>query len=345
MRVEIQDNPGEEWDSFVQSVPGACLGHESRWAQIFRRTYGVETHYLTASEGEEIRGVLPLAFLPRPWGPRRLLSLPYLDTAGVLARDADAERALLDSAVTFAQARSAGPVEIRNPHALLDGRAMPAQSRVNLVLDLEETVEAQWTGLRAKVRNQTRKAEKEGLRIRKADRPDLLEAFYSAFCVNMRDLGSPVHSRDLFEEIDAAFGTRVRIIVVESDAGPVGGLVAIRSGETVYVPWASTLRSERKKCPNNMIYWEALRWAVETGATRFDFGRSEPEGGTYRFKKGWGAEEEPLAWMVLGANGEILPPKAASDGQTMHRVAEAWSRLPVGLTRVLGPRIRRYFGN
>ena len=345
MQIDVQADPGSEWDDFVRSTGRACLGHDSAWARILPSAYRLETFYLEARDASGLVGVLPLAKLPKPTGGGQLISLPYLDAAGVLARDAAVERALIDRAVELASARRAEPLEIRNSRALLDGRAPPPQTRVNLVLALEESIDAQWTGLRAKVRNQTRKAEKEGLRLAEADPEGLLDAFYSAFCTNMRDLGSPVHSRRLFEAIVREFGNRVRILVVESDSGPIGGLVAIRMGDTVFVPWASTLRSERKKCPNNMIYWEAIRWAVESGARRFDFGRSAPEAGTHRFKKGWGAVEEPLAWMTFDGAGEILPAQAASDSDTLRRVTEVWAKLPVGLTRLIGPPIRRYFGN
>lgn len=345
MRVEIVTNAASEWDEFVHSTARACLGHDAAWAHVLTSAYRLETVYLVARREDRISGVLPMAVLPKPTGGGQLISLPYLDAAGVLASDAQSEAALLTRAIEIAAARQIGPLEVRNPHSLLDGRPAPAQTRVNLVLELAETEEQQWAGLRAKVRNQTRKAEKEGLRLSDGDQSRLLESFYAAFCINMRDLGSPVHSRRLFEAIARAFGERSRIIVVESEEGPIGGLIAIRSGDTVYVPWASTLRSERKKCPNNMIYWEAIRWAVETGARRFDFGRSAPEAGTHRFKKGWGAEEEPLAWMSFDASGDILPAQAASDSDTLRRVTEVWAKLPVGLTRWIGPPIRRYFGN
>ena len=63
------------------------------------------------------------------------------------------------------------------------------------------------------------------------------------------------------------------------------------------VPWASSLREYFSLCPNNLLYWEMIRWGCKNGYQRFDFGRSSPDSGTYRFKKQWGAKEEaaPLA--------------------------------------------------
>jgi Acetyltransferase (GNAT) domain len=40
---------------------------------------------------------------------------------------------------------------------------------------------------------------------------------------------------------------------------------------------------------DNLISWEAIRWAIARGAREFDFGRSPCDNGTHRCKLGWGA--------------------------------------------------------
>jgi hypothetical protein len=111
------------------------------------------------------------------------------------------------------------------------------------------------------------------------------------------------------------------------------------------VPWASTLRSARSRCPNNLIYWEAIRWAVERGAAEFDFGRSPLGSGTHRFKLGWGAEERPLAWTRVDPTGATLAIAAPSESPALRRLARLWTRLPLPVTARIGPRIRRRLSN
>ena len=105
------------------------------------------------------------------------------------------------------------------------------------------------------------------------------------------------------------------------------------------------MRSERRRCPNNLIYWEALRWAVALGASHFDFGRSPVGGGTYRFKRGWGAEERPLAWVRLAPQGEPLPLDVLGESRTLAALSSLWTWLPVAWTRRLGPVLRRHLSN
>jgi FemAB-related protein (PEP-CTERM system-associated) len=344
MQVEPMAERGSEWDAFVATTPEAPLGQAAAWASVLRESYGLAPHYLglrSAGRGD-LLGVLPLVLFFSPRGRRELVSLPFLDAAGIVAGDASAELALLEGALRLAREHGARALELRQPDPLCAAPAQAAADRVGFALPLAASEDLQWSSLPAKVRNQTRKARREGLRIASGSPDALRRAFYRVLCVNMRDLGSPVHAERFFAAAAARFGPALRFIVATRDERPVGGLVAIRHGRTVSVPWASTLRSERARCPNNLIYWEALRWAIAGGAARFDFGRSPRDSGSYRFKRGWGAEERPLAWTRLAPDGAPLPLRRAQDSAVLRRLSTLWTALPVPVSAVLGPGLRRY---
>ena len=85
--------------------------------------------------------------------------------------------------------------------------------------------------------------------------------------------------------------------------------------------------------------------AVSQGARQFDFGRSPVGGGTYRFKRGWGAEDRPLTWCRLSPLGEPLPITSAGDNPLLARLSALWPRLPLGLTVRVGSRVRRFLSS
>jgi len=343
MRIAEIADPGAEWDAFVEGQPAGQLGHASAWAHVVREAYGLQPVYLEArDERGAIEGILPLVRFRSLGGRLEFVSMPFLDSGGILARDPAIRRALLDAALELLRERRASALELREiaGNGETPDADEPEPTRVDLVLALERDAETQWRALRAKVRNQTRKAESEGLSIAPGSRARLLADFYGPFCRNMRDLGSPAHSQRFFAAAAEAFGERLRVIVTQLGERPVGGLVAIDFAGAVTVPWASTLREERHRCPNNQIYWEALRWAIERGAREFDFGRSPIGGGTHRFKRGWGARERALAWRRMGPEGDRLVMRAADDSALLRRLSALWSRLPVPLTALLGPRLR-----
>ena len=91
MQIEHVIGPGAEWNEFAEAHSEARLGHAAAWAAIFKSAYRLDSHYLCArNAGGSIQGILPLVlFKSRPTGRKRLVSLPYLDGAGILAPDGE----------------------------------------------------------------------------------------------------------------------------------------------------------------------------------------------------------------------------------------------------------------
>ncbi len=171
-----------------------------------------------------------------------------------------------------------------------------------------------------------------------------MDDFYDVFAVNMRDLGSPVHARQFFTRMASALGRQMRVILVRDGCKTIGAGIALFFKDGVLVPWASSLREHRSKCPNNLLYWDAIQYGCKEGYRTFDFGRSSIGSGTYEFKKQWGAQPKQLYWQVLNVNG-AGGATISTDDRRYRLVIDAWRRLPVSVTRVMGPRIRKYLTN
>ena len=71
------------------------------------------------------------------------------------------------------------------------------------------------------------------------------------------------------------------------------------------MPWAACSKEHFALCPNMLLYWETIRTACADGFARFDFGRSTRQSGTYRFKRQWGAQEEPLFWYRIPIASDV----------------------------------------
>jgi hypothetical protein len=161
----------------------------------------------------------------------------------------------------------------------------------------------------------------------------------------MRDLGSPVHHKLFFTRMFEQFGEQVRLFVVRDDHQAVGGLVCLFFRDTVTVPWASSLRRASSKCPNNMLYWEALEYACERDYRRFDFGRSSVDSGPMRLRSSGGPSRCKSTGSCLVRAPERKSMAFAAHEAKYKIVIEAWKRLPVPVTIILGPAIRRYLTN
>jgi FemAB-related protein (PEP-CTERM system-associated) len=327
----------ELWDAYVGR--SGCAGHSHRvgWRRVIQRSYGHHSVYLWAREGDTVTGIMPLIIFRDLRGTRSLVSMPFLDDGGVCAERVEDALALVERAMEVLRTTGAVLLDLR--HREPSGLALPRHgSKVTLTLKLAHDSDAMWRGFDAKLRNQIRKAQKSGLTVSWAG-IEGLDDFYDAFAENMRDLGSPVHGQRFFRTVLEEFGEGARLAVIRHGAQAVGGGVCLTFRDTLLMPWASSVRRYRWACPNSILYWEALRWGCEKGLRLFDFGRSSPGSGTYRFKKQWGAVEEPLHWQrVVGEERSAGPEETETPWARL--AAGTWKRLPLRVATTVGPMLR-----
>jgi FemAB-related protein (PEP-CTERM system-associated) len=339
-----------EVSAFLLSMPeesGACGEHDPRWLHVLKDALGHHPMMLIARAGGEsspITGYLPLALVASRLFGRFLVSLPYLNRAGVVAKDAATASELIAKAVRLSDQYKAKYLELR--HCQPIGAAALAGSRSDkfrMVLNLYENEEALMKAVGPKVRNLIRKGEKNNLSIRWGGR-EVLADFYEVFSVNMRDLGTPVYSRELFGRIVDQFKGEAELCVVDFEGKPVSGALLVHDDarKLTQVPSASALREFNHTSANMWMYFKLLMRSMERGSRRFDFGRSSEGSGTYKFKEQWGALPQPTVWQFH------VPPKSTADIASMRpdnpknqRRIAIWQKLPVWLTRVVGPRIVR----
>ena len=329
----------EDCAAYVAAHPEARGYHHPAWLEVVHRVFGHRTLYLTAARDGILVGVLPLVFFASRLFGRSTVSMPFFNYGGVLADDPEVERALLDRAIAETKAVRGTSLELRHTRQLFP--ELPAKRhKVAMTLTLQATPERQWERLDRKVRNQVRKAEKSGLRVQ-CGGPELVPGFYRVFARNMRDLGTPVYSVRFFEDVLGTFTDRARVLLVSTAEQPVAASIVLWHRATMEVPWASALREYNPLCPNVLLYWHMLRFAIEQRCTLFDFGRSTPNEGTFHFKRQWGAEPQPLVWEYWMAKGRSVPDLSPRNPKFSVAI-KAWQRLPVRVATMIGPHIVRH---
>lgn len=326
------------WDTFVGSRPDATAYHLSAWNRVITRSFGHRSHNLAALDScGAVQGVLPLVHMKSALFGNFLVSVPFVNYGGLLCASRQAEEALLCEAERVRRACGARHVELR--HLGRGVAKLPTREhKVTMVLALASDADAQWSEFNPKLRNQIRKAEKSGLHF-SVGGLELLDHFYQVFARNMRDLGTPVYGKDFFQNVLEALET-TRILAVNYQGKTIAAGIVSWFQKTMEMPWASSISDYRALCPNNLLYWEAIKFAIASGFTSFDFGRSTPNEGTFNFKKQWGAVPVQLYWQYLLGEGMQLP-ELHRKNPKFDLAIRSWQRMPLGLSKLLGPVIVR----
>jgi len=328
----------DAWNAYVMNAEEASCYHLIQWKDIIEKTFGHKTYYLLSEDHEgKLNGILPIVNLKSMLFGNYGVSLPFFNYGGVCADDANIIRDLLNEAAIVAHLHNMKHLELR--HVQNSENGLPVKtSKVSMRLALPANPEILWKAFPSKLRSQIKRPTKEGMYCR-LGRNEELESFYSIFSVNMRDLGTPVYPKTFFQNILLAFPATTWISTVyTNDNIPVASGFLLGFKGILEIPWASSLRDYNKYSPNTLLYWNALEFACNQDYKVFDFGRSTPGEGTYKFKEQWGAQPTQLYWHYWMRNGGPLP--ELNPHNPKYRLAiKLWQKLPVSLTKLIGPSI------
>jgi serine/alanine adding enzyme len=330
----------DQWQAYWQLQSPISLSHHAVWLQILDASLQQQPYLLVAMREGQAIGLLPLSFVKSKLFGKFLVSLPYLNTAGVMTNDAAATTKLIDAAVQLADRLDVRYLELRH-ETRIEHPALNSEltSKLHMRLDLPATKDELWDRFSPKVRNQIRKGESHSLAIKWGTGQQHLQAFYDIFSRNMRDLGTPVYPQRLFAEIVANFPDRAEFCLVKQGNQAVAAALLLHGQGITEVPSASSLREYNATNANMLMYWHLLQRAIERGQQTFDFGRSSTDSNTYRFKKQWGAEPTPAVWQYYLRQGDVSSMRP--DSSRNQRLIRIWQWLPVWLTRQLGPLVVR----
>ncbi|MEM6365944.1 MAG: FemAB family XrtA/PEP-CTERM system-associated protein [Planctomycetota bacterium] len=316
--------------------------------------YRFDVHWITAARNDQMLATLPLVFQKTFLFGRYLVSLPYLNWGGIAVDDsaglengeaAKIRISLVDRAIELAEQLKVKFLELRHEQPVEHERlSSKGANKCQMRMSIAEGTEHAFARCRSTVRTQVRKGDKQEF-VLDFGGAELIEDYYRVFATNMRDLGTPVFSKQLFIQFAEQMGDRAELCVVKKSQQPIACALVFHHpacgniGGLTEVPSASALRSARKTAVNTWMYWQIIQRAIERGSQTFDFGRSTPQESTYDFKRKWGAEPSPIGWQRFSSDESV--DEVRPDNPKYSKAIETWQKLPLGLANLLGPSIVR----
>ena len=324
---------------FVDIHPEGTIYHTSALYHFINNSFKHDKAFFVALNNDTVIGLLPLVRLNSPLFGNFIVSVPYFNYGGLLINNAETAKALAQEASKWQESTNASHIEYR--HTQEDIVQLPSRTdKVTFLLPLPATVEQLWSSFKPKLRAQIKRAN-TATPVCKVGGLELLDDFYHVFSINMRDLGTPVYGKYFFKNALEAFTESANIIVIYINDKPVACAFLLGHKNTLEIPWASTIREFNPIGINMFMYWEVLKFAIDKQYRTFDFGRCSVDCGTYKFKKQWGAKPKPFYWHYSMGEGAELP-QLNPDNPKFKLVVAVWKRLPLFVTKLIGPHIVKY---
>ena len=323
----------------IAAYPGAELFHRPEWSRAVEQGCRQRSHCLIAETADgTLTGILPLTEMRSPLFGSALVSTGFGVGGGILGKSREAVQALADAAWSLAQSLGCASVELRGGQ-LPEGWERKEGIYAGFVRDLPSDDEVILKAIPRKQRAEVRRAQGIGLEVSVGTGAEDRDAHYRVYSESVRNLGTPVFPRTLFQAMLGGFGNDADILTVRKDGEPVASVLSLYHGGTVYPYWGGGTHAARSLRANEHMYFELMRHAARRGCTRFDFGRSKAGTGAYAFKKNWGFEPHPLVYWTRGEARETNPLSPKYRLQVA-----AWKRLPLWAANRIGPVIAKGLG-
>ena len=340
LRVSRLDgNRAADWDRFVHEQQSGTFFHLSGWREVIEKAGGHDCIFLyVEDEHGKIRAVLPLAMMKHLLFGKRLVSLPFCVYAGILSADGQATALLEQEVTAIARREKVDYVELRHTAPVLDWQTKDLYYRFRKEISADADVNMK--AIPRKQRAMVRKGFKADLHWRIDEE---LTDFYQAYENSVRNLGTPVFARSYFRALRETFGNSCDILTVTHHGEVVASVMSFYFREEVLPYYGGGKPAARQLAANDFMYWSLMCHASKRGARIFDYGRSKAGTGAFSFKKNWGFEPEPLAYEYLPVGKPAIPELNPLNPRYKMAI-EAWKKIPLPITRVIGPMLSRHLG-
>lgn len=331
-------------EGFVAGHPQATPFHRPAWLNAVARGTDNQALGLIVERDGMIEAWLPLSEVHSPIFGRLLASSGFAVDGGLLASEHVDTAAILAAVEELALRRSCTSVELR-------GGAMPATSGWTLRCDshcgfvtaLAPDDDAQLTAIPRKQRAEVRKGLANDLTVEVGNGSADREAHYAVYAESVRNLGTPVFPRALFDAVLDGFGADADILTVRHEGRPMASVLSLYHRGVVMPYWGGGTHEARHLRANDRMYFELMLHARRKGCSHFDFGRSKTGSGAFHFKRNWGFEPEPLTYATWTAPGAARRDADPTSAKHALQIA-VWQRLPLAVSNRLGPIIARGLG-
>lgn len=328
-----------DWDAYVHDHQEGSFFHLAGWHQVLQEGLGHTPHYLLARRDQQIIGVFPLAEVKSWLFGHHLSALPFCVYGGPLADSEAVRQSLLRAAIQHAEQLQVDDLEIRCRQPILHHA---------LTRDLYYGFRRHFTGdhdtdLKAiprKQRAMVRKGINAGLSYTIDEN---WQDFLLCYDTSVRNLGTPAFPRRYFSALKKTFADRIDVLTVRDQGRPVASVLSFYFRDEVLPYYGGGTSAARHLAANDYMYWQLMNHAARRGARLFDFGRSKAGTGAFAFKKNWGFEPTPLPYQYHLVRASAMPEINPNNPKYALMIA-LWKKLPLSVSRVLGPFISRYVG-
>ncbi|MFA6054112.1 MAG: GNAT family N-acetyltransferase [Thermodesulfovibrionales bacterium] len=326
----------KKWDEFVFNR--SQLYHHSRWAEIISSVYGFKPSFLYSEKAGQVQSVFPLFRVKVPLFRDELVSIPHLESGGMINTIFYPE--YFDYIRRHISARKMKIYQYREQIG-----SLPSNSDdVVLLKELPEKKELIIPGMKAATaRNYTRRVLERDLQVVVENNEAVLGEFYKIYLQRMREFGTPPHGFGYIKKISETFAEDAKIMLIKDSGEVVGASFYIMFNKYLYNLYLAVPQRHLKEKIVYLIQYKAMEMGIDRNLECLVLGRSTKDSGTFFFKTELGGYPIPLYlyhFRLTPEGCESVQEKSVKEKYSS--AARIWTKLPSLITDHAGPFIRKW---
>ena len=343
--IEKLSKKNEElWKNLFEKEEESRFQHSLNYKKIIEETYkNCECHYYLSLKNKKPINLFPFILLKSKIFGKRLISVPFLDVGGFLGK----YNAKNLKEIIGRLKEKGNSIEIRLNSSMKDFEkyhkfferegfgAIGEKEQLIVNLTSEEDM---WKRFHKHTRNDIRKAMKSELQVIPIDNDSELKKFYSLYIWEMKNFGTPQHSFKFFN--NSFKSEKVIGFNCYKKREMIGSIVVFFNKRFGYVGFNISNVKYRNLRPNDLLYWETIRWAINNKLDKLDLGQVKKDAlrgsrsqGLFKFKQKWLGEIYERVYFTF-------PKRENSKKKNkLKRLRRVWRKIPLPIIKIIGPKI------
>jgi CelD/BcsL family acetyltransferase involved in cellulose biosynthesis len=282
---------GRDWER-MDAFPDRVVFQTREWLEFLARTQGAEPVIAAVMDGDEHVGYFTGAMVRR-FG-LRILGSPFpgwtTESMGFNLADGVDRRAAAAALIPFAfRGLGCAHVELRDrrlPTADLGGRGFASEPSLTFEIDLADDEDAIFGRMSSACRRAVRRGAKVGVTVEEATGTAFADEYHAQLAeVFARQSLVPTYGVERVRALISCLEPTGRLLLLRArapDGRPIATGIFPGYNGTAYFWGGASLREHQILRPNEALFWYAMRWWRDRGATTLDLGG----GGEYKRKYG-----------------------------------------------------------
>ena len=351
------------WDNFVNVHADATVYHLSDWLNVLQKESGQEVLRLVCKDEEgNIVGILPLQYtrgFPFGFGGipgiKRLSSLPRTPIGGPLALDEKVSCLLLQKAIDIVKGDEQRYLQIKTflPQINADpddlNKYLWREIYITEIPGYPEEIRFGDSRNHAAIKRAVKKAIKNNVRFREADRIEELKEWYPLYLDTMRFHVTPARSYSFFKNIWERMKPKGLMSLVLSELELdkskkiIAGSILFKFNDTITYAFNGSSREHFELRPNDLLHWEAIHNGQKEGFKYYDLGEvSKDHLSLAAYKKKWASTIKEMYHYYYPKPDKLDSEEELDAGTSGNLKQKVWQSLPLKITQIIGEKTYKY---